>query len=89
MPQSRPRLHFGFQTKVLVPVLALLVLLPALTLVIVTRHIGEQMEAEASRTLTTANGVFRQSLAIRQRSPRFTLPQRGQRTTLPRGGRTG
>ncbi len=68
MPQSRPRLHFGFQTKVLVPVLALLVLLPALTLVIVTRHIGEQMEAEASRTLTTANGVFRQSLAIRQRS---------------------
>ena len=68
MSQSRPRFHFGFQTKVLVPVLALLVLLPTLTLLIVTRHIGEQMEAEAGRTLTAADGVFRQSLAIRQRS---------------------
>ena len=68
MPQSRPTFRLGFQTKVLIPVLTLLALLPALTLLIVTRHIGEQMEAEASRTLTTADGVFRQSLAIRQRS---------------------
>jgi len=68
MAASRSVFRLGFQTKVLAPVLALLVLLPALTLVIVTRHMGEQMEAEASRTLTTADGVFRQSLAIRQRS---------------------
>ncbi len=68
MPHSRPRLRFGFQTKVLVPVLALLVLLPALTLWIVDRHISDQMEEEASSTLSTAEAVFRQSLAIRQRS---------------------
>jgi hypothetical protein len=68
MSKSHPAIRMGFQTKVLVPVLALLVILPALTLLIVTHHIGEQMEAEANATLTTADGVFRQSVAIRQRS---------------------
>ena len=68
MSKSHPAIRMGFQTKVLVPVLALLVILPALTLLIVTHHIGEQMEAEANATLTTAEGVFRQSVAIRQRS---------------------
>jgi PAS domain S-box-containing protein len=68
MPHSRPTLRLDFQTKVLVPVLALLILLPALTLWIVHRHIGRQMEEEASATLSTAETVFRQSLAIRHRS---------------------
>lgn len=68
MSKSHPAIRMGFQAKVLVPVLALLVILPALTLLIVTHHIGEQMEAEANATLTTADGVFRQSVAIRQRS---------------------
>ncbi|MBP7143178.1 MAG: PAS domain S-box protein [Opitutaceae bacterium] len=68
MSKSHPAIRMGFQAKVLVPVLALLVILPALTLLIVTHHIGEQMEAEATATLTTADGVFRQSVAIRQRS---------------------
>ena len=68
MPYSRQTPRLGFQTKVLVPVVALLILLPALTLLIVNRHIGEQMEEEASTTLSTAEAVFRQSLVIRHRS---------------------
>ncbi|MBL9210106.1 MAG: PAS domain S-box protein [Opitutaceae bacterium] len=68
MPYSRHSPRLGFQTKVLVPVVALLILLPALTLWIVDRHIGRQMEEEASTTLSTAEAVFRQSLAIRHRS---------------------
>ena len=61
------KLRFSFQTKVLLPVLAALVLLPALTLWIVDGYISRQVQDEARQTLTTAETVFRQSLEIRAR----------------------
>ena len=65
-PARQPR--FSFQTKVLVPVLVVLVLLPALTLWIVNRYISRQMQDESRQTLLTAEGVFLNSLEIRSRN---------------------
>lgn len=63
-----PRFRRSFQTKLLVPVLGFLVLLPMITLWIVDRHIDEQARLEAEQTLTTARAVFLDSLRIRERS---------------------
>ncbi len=60
-----PRL--GLQTKVLIPVLAFLVLLPAITLWIVDARMQQEMEDEAQRTLATADSVFFKSLDNRSR----------------------
>ena len=65
-PARQPR--FSFQTKVLVPVLVALVLLPALTLWIVNRYISRQMQDESRQALLTAEGVFLNSLEIRTRN---------------------
>ena len=65
-PPSFP-LRFSFQTKVLVPVLAALVIIPAVTLWIVDRSISEQMQEEARHTLVTAETVFKQTLDFRSR----------------------
>jgi two-component system NtrC family sensor kinase len=64
-PEQKPR--FSFQTKVLVPVLAALVLLPTVTLWIVNRHITDQVQEEARHTLATAETVFQQTLDFRAR----------------------
>ena len=58
-----PRL--SVQTKVLLPVLAFLVLLPAITLWIVYDHISQQVHTESRQTLATAETVFLKSLEIR------------------------
>ncbi|MBP6506574.1 MAG: response regulator [Opitutaceae bacterium] len=58
-----PRL--SVQTKVLLPVLAFLVLLPAITLWIVDDHISQQVQTESRQTLATAETVFLKSLEIR------------------------
>ncbi|MDX2187881.1 MAG: ATP-binding protein [Opitutaceae bacterium] len=58
----------SFLAKVLTPVVAILVLVPTITIWMVSRHVEEQAEAEATRSLSTAHRVFRQSLAIRHRS---------------------
>src|SRR3954462_12538595 len=63
MPRAKP-VRFSFQMKVLGPVLAFLVLLPAVTLWIVNRQISEQALGEARETLTTADAGFRNSLDI-------------------------
>ena len=60
--------RWGLQAKVLVAVTGFLVLLPALTLWIVNRHITRQMEDEALQTLTTAESVFAKSLENRNHS---------------------
>ena len=65
MNPPAPRLRFSFQTKVLVPVLAALVLLPTITLWIVDRSISRQVQDEARSTLGTADTVFRQLLEFR------------------------
>ena len=67
MTQSRHQLPFSFQTKVLVPVLAALVLLPAITFWIVDRALNRQVQDEARQTLGTADTVFEQLLELRGR----------------------
>ncbi len=68
MNRPSPVLRWSFQTKVLVPVLVFLVILPVLTLWIVNRHIDEQVRTDARQTLATADAVFRNSLEIRARN---------------------
>ena len=67
MSQPPPKLRFSFQTKVLVPVLSALVLLPVATLWIVNRSMSQQVQVAARQTLTTAEGVFKNYLEIRSR----------------------
>jgi PAS domain S-box-containing protein len=67
MPNTAQPLRWSFQTKVLVPVLAFLVLIPGITLWIVNEHINEQMRLEARHALATADAVLRNSLEIRAR----------------------
>jgi signal transduction histidine kinase/CheY-like chemotaxis protein len=67
MSEPEHKLGFSFQTKVLVPVLAALILLPAVTLWIVDRYISNQVQEESGHTLATADTVFRQTLEYRAR----------------------
>jgi two-component system, NtrC family, sensor kinase len=64
---ARRTFRFGLQAKVLVAVVGFLVLLPAVTLWIVNRHITRQMEDEALQTLIAAESVFVKSLENRSR----------------------
>lgn len=59
--------RFSLQFKVLVPVLVALVFLPTLTLWIVNRAMRVQSEAEAQRSLATAEGMFRRTIEYRAR----------------------
>jgi signal transduction histidine kinase/ActR/RegA family two-component response regulator len=63
----RKKLRWSFQAKVLAPVLAVLVLLPVLTLWIVNRYISRQMQDESRQTLVAAESVFQQLLEYRTR----------------------
>ena len=65
MPVSFRPLRVSLQAKVLITVLALLVLLPTVTLWIVDRQITRQTRDDATRALHTAREVFQQSLGIR------------------------
>jgi len=67
MSSPGPSVRFSFQTKVLLPVLAALVLLPVITLWVVNRSMTKQVEAEARQTLNTAEAVFRQTIDFRAR----------------------
>ena len=58
-----PRL--SVQTKVLIPVLVFLVLLPTVTVWIVSNYITRQMQSESERTLGIAETVFQKLLNIR------------------------
>lgn len=60
-----PGLRLTFQTKVLLPVLAFLILLPVFTLWIVNRQMTRQVFDEARQRLDTAEGVFNKSLELR------------------------
>ncbi len=67
MSPPEHQLRFSFQTKVLGPVLAVLVLLSAITLWTVDQSITDQMQEEARHTLATAETVFKQTLDFRSR----------------------
>jgi signal transduction histidine kinase/ActR/RegA family two-component response regulator len=78
MRASSRGLRASLQTKVMVPVLAVLVLLPLLSLVIVDHWLREQMQRDANLALATAQQSFVQALqgraeelATRFRSGRF------------------
>ena len=59
-------LRLSVQTKVLIPVLACLVLLPLLTVWIVQLYITREQLNDGRKILATADGVFRQLLENRQ-----------------------
>lgn len=58
----------SFSTKVLVPVVAIMVLLVVLPVWLVNRRITRQFQAEAARTLETAESVFRSSENLHARN---------------------
>ncbi len=64
---SLPRAMFNasFRTKVLVPVIGCMVILMAVTVFVVNRHVTRQFEAEARETLATADAEFRNLLGNR------------------------
>jgi PAS domain S-box-containing protein len=63
-----PGMRVPFHTKLLVPVLAFLILIPVFTVWILDRHIDKSAQEEAQKTLTTVRAVFRNSLEIRERN---------------------
>lgn len=68
MPGAAQKFRLSFPLKVLLPVLAVLILLPAGTLFIVNRYISELVQSEARQALDTAEAVFLNSLEIRTRN---------------------
>lgn len=62
------RFRLSFQTKVLIPVLAFLILFPVFTVWILDRHIQANVKEDAIKTLTTVRAVFNNSLDIRERN---------------------
>ena len=59
MGKLRAKLILSFQAKVLLPALAVMFLLLAVTVWVMDQRITRQMETEARRTLAIADGVFR------------------------------
>src|SRR5206468_6113970 len=59
MEKIRARLQVSFSTRVIVPVVTVMVLLLAITVWLVNGRISRQFQAEAGRSLTTADAVFR------------------------------
>ncbi len=62
MPSFRRSLRLSVQTKVLIPVLGFLVLLPVIMAWLVDDRIANQAQVGARRALATADSVFRQGL---------------------------
>lgn len=60
-----PRLKFNFQTKVLIPVVGVLVLFFIVTMWLLSLRMQNQLRNEASESLTVAQAVFTKSLEIR------------------------
>ena len=61
MEKIRARLAVSFSAKVLVPVVAVMVLLMAITVGTVNQRMTQQFEKEAAHSLATADKVFRHS----------------------------
>ena len=62
--RTRPSWKTSFSTKVLLPVVSIMVLLVALTGWSVNRRITKQFRVEAARSLETADSVFRSSESL-------------------------
>ena len=68
MGKLRARFILSFRAKLLAPVIAIMVLLLALTVWVLNQRITQQLETEAKRTLATADAVFRSSQEIRDKN---------------------
>src|SRR3989442_8405578 len=68
MEPSPPGWRRSFQTKVLVPVILILILLAALMLGTINHCITEQLQADAAQALATADSVFQNSQTIRMKN---------------------
>ena len=66
MPHARARL--SFQAKVLIPVVIVMILLLAATILFVNLRITKQFQAEASQKLSEANTVFDHSQKLRAKN---------------------
>src|SRR5215472_6306463 len=62
--KNRFRLEVSFSTKVLVPVVAAMVLLLAITVSVVNHRITRQVQTQGTRSLATAEAVFQNSQRI-------------------------
>jgi len=71
MEKLKARLHLSFSTKVLIPVLTIMVLLLAITVWIVNRRITRQFETAAADSLKTADRVFLRFRKIRRQELLF------------------
>ena len=60
--------RLGFQARVLIPVVTIMVLLLALTIWTVNRRFAEQVRLDAAFKLHTASSVFRHSQEMRKRN---------------------
>lgn len=65
--QAHRKLKLSFQAKVLLPVVALLVLLPAVTVLFVQKSSFQHLLRDARAQLLTVDGVFQNSLVLRGR----------------------
>src|SRR6185503_11158989 len=68
MPGSVRKRRLSFQAKVLIPVVAIMVILVAATLLVVNRRITDEFQIEAAQKLSVAAGVFNNSQKIRTRN---------------------
>ncbi len=68
MGKLRAKIIVSFRAKVLLPVIAVMVALLAVTVWVVNQRITQQLETEAKRALDTSNAVFRNSEKIRKRN---------------------
>src|SRR5688572_13973759 len=59
------KIKLSFSAKILIPVFALIILLPGLMLLVVHRSSVQQLEREARHQLRTADAVFQNSLRLR------------------------
>jgi len=94
MQQSSPAWRLSFQTKVLLPVILILILLVGIMIGTLNQRITNQLQTEAAHELATANSVFQNSQIIRAKNllllyrnvpndPRFkAVSQKGDADTL-------
>jgi len=68
MEKIRARLAVSFSAKVLGPVLAVMVLLMAITVWLVNHRLAQQFQADAARSLATADGEFQNAQKSRTKA---------------------
>ena len=68
MGKLHAKFLMSFRAKLVAPVIAVVLLILAVTVWVVNQRITEQLESEAKRTLATADAVFRSTQSIRDRN---------------------